>query len=120
MATTSTIRNEFAKSLIKGYNSNMSKILTIDEIKKSVEKVAKSNNLKKVTLFGSYANGTPTESSDIDVLVEFANWPVCMWDIAGVKIDLEDETGKNVDVLTNPIPKRSLIQINKEVLIYGK
>ena len=46
-------------------------MLTIEEIKSTVEKIAPEYNLKKVTLFGSRANGTAKEDSDVDWIVEF-------------------------------------------------
>ena len=39
------------------------------EIKKWCERVAREFRPEKIVLFGSYARGTPTEDSDVDVLV---------------------------------------------------
>ena len=39
------------------------------EIKRWCERVAREFRREKIVLFGSYAHGTPTEDSDVDVLV---------------------------------------------------
>ena len=48
-------------------------MLTIEEIKKVIAKIAPEYNLKRVTLFGSRANGNFREDSDIDLIVDFPN-----------------------------------------------
>ena len=97
----------------------MKSVLKVADIKSSVEKVAREYDIKKVSLFGSYANGNSTEESDIDLLVEFNNRPVSIYKIAGVKLKLEELTGKDVDVIACPIPPNSLLEIDREMLIYG-
>jgi hypothetical protein len=42
---------------------------SIEEIKSAIEPIARSHNLEKVCLFGSYARGDATESSDMDFLI---------------------------------------------------
>ena len=93
-------------------------MLTITDIKSSVKKIAPLYNIKRVSLFGSYADGTQTEDSDIDLLVEFAEPAVSIFKLAGIKIKLQDLTGKSVDVIHSPIPPDSLIEIDKEVVLY--
>ena len=39
------------------------------EIKRWCERVAREFRPEKIVIFGSYARGTPTEDSDVDVLV---------------------------------------------------
>ena len=99
----------------------MEKILTIEEIKQSVAKVAKEYDLKRVTLFGSYATGKRTKKSDIDLLVEFSQprkKPVTLFTLIGFQQDIEDMTGKRVDVIRTAMLKDSFIEIDKEVLLY--
>ena len=45
-------------------------IYTISEIRELITPVAKKHNLKAVYLFGSYAKGCATESSDVDLLID--------------------------------------------------
>ena len=55
--------------------------------------------VKRIGLFGSYAKGTPTEASDIDIVVEFEH-PIGFRFIEFTEY-LEDLLGKRVDVLTD-------------------
>ncbi len=47
----------------------MGNTIQLTEIQKIAEKIANSFPVEKVILFGSYANGTPNENSDVDLLV---------------------------------------------------
>jgi len=94
------------------------KSLKIEDIRNIVEKVAKEFDLVKVILFGSYANGSATKESDIDLLVEFTTDSVSLFKIARLKFKLEELTGKEVDVIHAPIPKESILEIEKEILLY--
>ena len=94
-------------------------MLTIEEIKKTVAEIAPQYNLKKVTLFGSRANGTATENSDIDLLVDFPEGSSLIT-LISLKYDLEDLFGVSVDVISRGgITKDSLLEIEKEVEIYA-
>ena len=92
-------------------------MLTIDEIKKVVAEIAPKYNLKRVTLFGSRANGNFRDDSDVDLIVDFSV-PISLLDISELKIDLEEILKKSVDVITRRSLKGSLLTIDKEVAIY--
>ena len=92
-------------------------MLTIDEIKKVVAEIAPKYNLKRVTLFGSRANGNFREDSDVDLIVDFSV-PISLLDISELKIDLEEILKKSVDVITRRSLKGSLLTVDKEVAIY--
>ena len=93
-------------------------MLTIDEIKKTVAEIAPKYNLKKVTLFGSRANGTAKENSDVDLLVEFPKGSSLL-DLIGLKYEFEDIWNLSVDVISAPIPEDSILEIEKEIEIYA-
>jgi len=95
-------------------------MLSLTTIKSSVAQVAEVYDIKKVSLFGSYAKGTQTEDSDIDLLVEFFQPSVSLFKIARVKLKLEEITGKNVDVIHSPLAEDCWLEINGEVLLYEK
>jgi len=44
-------------------------MITQEQINEVVEVIVKRFKPKKIILFGSYANGTPTEGSDLDLLI---------------------------------------------------
>ena len=45
-------------------------MITIEDIKKAITPIADELQLKKVILFGSYARGEQTDSSDIDLIID--------------------------------------------------
>ena len=56
--------------------------------------------IEKAWLFGSYARGEETDSSDVDVLVKFDEKAgVSLFDYIGIKLDLEKNLEKNVDLV---------------------
>lgn len=57
------------------------------------------NGADFVALFGSFARGEETSTSDIDVLVNFAK-PISLFDHAGIELDLEKKTGRKIDLVT--------------------
>lgn len=61
--------------------------------------IAKSNGVKKISLFGSAARGEEHSESDIDFLVEFEE-NRSLFDLIRLKYDLEDLLNKAVDIVT--------------------
>ena len=55
--------------------------------------------VKRAALFGSAARGDTTESSDVDVLVEFLPNTRGL-EFFGLRLDLEEALGRSVDLLT--------------------
>ena len=45
-------------------------MLTINTIKAVVSKIGKKYGIKSAYLFGSYAKGTATENSDVDLVID--------------------------------------------------
>ena len=101
------------------YNNIVNKILEIKDIQTGVAKVAKEYGIKKVELFGSYATGKPTNRSDIDLLVDFNNQNMSLFELFRVQRALEKQIGKHVDLVETPIQKNSFLKIDKVVPIYG-
>ena len=76
-------------------------IYTIAEIKLAIMPVAKKYRLPAVYLFGSYARGTATEESDIDLLVDTAGTGLkSLLQLGALYNDLEEALGKRIDLLT--------------------
>lgn len=95
-------------------------MLTIEDIKKTVSEIAPKYNLKKVTLFGSRANGNFREDSDIDLIVDFPKNTGLLKHVM-FQQELEDIFGLSVDVISRGGIKGSLIEneIGKEIEIYA-
>ena len=59
--------------------------------------------IKSLAIFGSYVNGTPTRSSDLDVLIDFESYTgIGFFALAHIKRFFENILGLNVDLLTPP------------------
>ncbi|MBN1515751.1 nucleotidyltransferase family protein [Candidatus Sumerlaeota bacterium] len=77
-------------------------MLTQETITKALQKdrayLSSTYGVARIGLFGSYANGTPTKESDVDLVVEF-NRPIGLRFVEFAEY-LERLLGANVDVLT--------------------
>ena len=93
-------------------------MLTIEEIKKVIAKIAPEYNLKKVTLFGSRATGKNREDSDIDLIVDFPEGTTLLNHIS-LQNKLADIFGINVDVVSRGGLEGSFIEIKKEIELYA-
>jgi predicted nucleotidyltransferase len=95
-------------------------VLTIDQIKAAVQKVAPSYPVKSVQLFGSYAEGLATPDSDVDVLVEFSPRPVGLWDVFGFQNELSETLEIKVDIVHLPLSREAQedLIIEKVVRLY--
>lgn len=70
----------------------------INEIKDKIRNILKKNKVIKAGIFGSYARGDQTENSDVDILIDPPN--KMGLGFIGLKIELEKELGKKVDLIT--------------------
>ena len=93
-------------------------MLTIEDIKEVVARIAPEYNLKKVTLFGSRATGNNREDSDIDLIVDFPKG-TSLIEHSSLKIDLEEIFGLTVDVISRGGLNGSILKIDKEIEIYA-
>lgn len=84
-------------------------------IEKHKEKI-KSFGVKKLTLFGSYASGNATPSSDIDFLVEFEKGRGLYDDYVKLLQLLENLFGKKIDLVKPHLIREEL----KESILGGK
>jgi uncharacterized protein len=93
-------------------------MLTHEDICAAVKNAAKEYRLVKVSYFGSYAKGSATEKSDLDLLVEFDEPGVSLWTISALQLSLQDLLKIPVDVLHVPLPKKSRLEIGETVVAY--
>jgi len=94
--------------------------VSVNNIRETVGQVAPEYDIKKISLFGSYAKGTQNKDSDIDLLVEFTEPAVSLFKLVALKLKLQEIIGKDVDVIHSPIPPNALIDIEEEVLLYER
>ena len=90
-----------------------------DDLKKFINSISKKYDLKKVILFGSRANGTNREDSDIDLLVEYNTPTVSIFTTVGLMQEIEEKFKVPVDIVRYPIANRGIkLRIDKEEKIY--
>lgn len=92
--------------------------MTLEEIKKITTNVIKDYPITKVTLFGSRADNTNKENSDVDFIIEFSE-PVSLITISKLQLKLENALKLDVDIIHGPVRPDDMIEINKEVEIYA-
>jgi hypothetical protein len=74
--------------------------MKLDEAQREeIARIAARHGARNVRLFGSHAHGQPTQSSDVDLLVELAPESTLL-DLIAIKQDVEDLLGCRVDVVT--------------------
>ena len=62
-----------------------------------IHALARKYGLSRLAVFGSFARGTQTQESDIDVLVEWHETPG-MFGYMALKEEMESLTGRHVDM----------------------
>ncbi len=93
-------------------------MLDIETIAKGVRESVRDYPVKKIELFGSYAENRQTERSDVDLLVEFTSLAVSLLMIASLRNRLENSLGVSVDLVHAPIPEDSILEVGKRVTLY--
>jgi predicted nucleotidyltransferase len=93
-------------------------MINFSQMKSVASELAKEYPIKSLFCFGSYADGTQTEDSDVDFLVEFFTPSISLITLSGLRLDLEERLGLHIDLVHSPIPEESYLIINITVLIY--
>jgi predicted nucleotidyltransferase len=84
--------------------------------KNNIHKIAISHGVRSIQVFGSFARGEENIDSDIDFLIELEP-KRSLLDIIALKYDIEDLTGRKVDVVTaDGISPYLVNQIMKEAV----
>lgn len=95
--------------------------MTMEEIKNTVQPIAKKYGVKRIYLFGSYARGDTTEHSDIDLRVDKGTLRG-MFALCELYTELEEALHTKVDMLTTgSLDEDFLNRIkDEEILIYAE
>ncbi len=76
-------------------------VYTTVELANIILPIADKYKLPAVYLFGSYARGTATEDSDVDLIVDTTNTELkSLFGLGALYDDLETALGKSVDLVT--------------------
>ena len=94
-------------------------MLSVQQIMDGVHVASREYPLKKVELFGSYANGKNTPQSDVDLLVEFSQPSVSLLTISALKFRMEELLGTDVDIVHGPLPEDSMLEVDRRIPLYG-
>ena len=94
-------------------------VLTVAKIREGINTVANEYPIKRVDLFGSCANGTNHEKSDVDLLVEFFTASISLLTLNALKYRLEEIYNIEVDVIHAPLDDDAMIKIGEVIPLYG-
>lgn len=92
--------------------------MTIADIRDVVAQIAAAYPVISIDLFGSYANGENKEDSDVDLLVCFDEKTASLFDMSGLKLDIQKKLNARVDVVPGPLKENSYLTIGRKVRIY--
>ncbi len=94
-------------------------IYTVDQIRKIACPIAAAYGIKSMRLFGSYARGEATETSDVDILIDRGNIR-SGFVLGGLYADLRAGLRKELDMVTLQGADHELLsRIHRDgVLIY--
>ena len=87
-------------------------------IQQAVNQAAAEYPVKLIELFGSYADGTADEESDVDFLVEFAENPTSLIHICGLRETLSELLKSDVDIVKLPRKPDDGLHINRTMCLY--
>ncbi len=74
-------------------------MLEISDIRSAVVPIARQYGVKRLYLFGSYAKGSATENSDVDLLLEKGE-SLSLLRLSGMRQNLQDALNLPVDIVT--------------------
>lgn len=92
--------------------------MTIIELKNAIISAVQGYPVKSIILFGSRADGTNRDDSDVDLIVEFSA-PVTLLTLSDLQLKLEEMLRLDVDIIHGPLQPTDLLEIGKEVVLYA-
>ena len=93
--------------------------LDIEQIKRSILPILRRYDVSKAALFGSTAKNQMQPYSDVDILVQIDS-DISLLDFVGLKIELEQELKRSVDVVEydtiKPLLREAILKEQKVIL----
>jgi len=80
--------------------SQKKEIDSLASIKKKAVPILKRHDVKRASIFGSFACGMATLKSDVDFLIEYKGKKKTLFDLVDLKFELEQTLDRKVDVIT--------------------
>lgn len=101
-------------------NNNCSGVIEMnnDIIKEKVLSIVEEYPVKRIVLFGSRAEESNQENSDVDLIMEFLE-PISLLMLSDIKLRLEEILGLEVDIIHGPIREGDLIEVGKVIELYA-
>ena len=92
---------------------------SIDELRQIIAPIAREHGVESVSLFGSYAKGTASTSSDVDLKIEKGQLR-SLFQLSGFRLAVEDALKLPVDLVTSEASDRVFLDTisRDEVLLY--
>ena len=92
---------------------------SIGQIKSKINKILKKHGVVRAGIFGSYARGEQNEKSDIDILIQPSE-NMSLLDLSGLKIELEENLGRKVDLVSykyiHPYLKERILESEMRII----
>lgn len=94
---------------------------SLDEIEQSIRGVLISYGATSAAVFGSYAKGTATEASDLDLIVELPSH-LDLLDVIHIENQLSDQLGIKVEIASeasiDPYIKEEVMRTRHPIVLF--
>ena len=91
----------------------------LSKLKPKIVKILRNRGIKKAGIFGSFVRGEQKKSSDIDIVIEPTD-DMSLLGFVDVKFELEDKTGRKVDISTykslHPLLRKKILEEEIKVI----
>ncbi|HJZ10943.1 MAG TPA: nucleotidyltransferase domain-containing protein [Acidobacteriota bacterium] len=75
--------------------------MLVADIQKKIAPILGSYGIERAGVFGSHARGDARPDSDVDILLTIGNARLSLWDMEGLRGELEQKLGRSVDVVSD-------------------
>lgn len=99
----------------------MAEVYTIEELRRIIAPIAQTYGVNSVSVFGSYAKGIPSGTSDVDLKIEKGRIK-SLFQLCGFRLAIEDALERPVDLVTSESSDQMFLDqiAGDEVLLYRK